>query len=191
MAFLSTFTCTLSFAANTAKTLGKPTPAPATKGAQKVPLVKAKPKALVFKKGTPEVITPKFNPEQARGKYLAATPGSKPNQWIVRFQPIEKGLSLDSAKTMLIGLETQPGASVSPETVFRQQWDVKTQSFTLLYQPGSAKGAAEIFVRGAFTVCDSAKKACRKVLEDFRFDPSLVATSDKVRPSVSKTRRAP
>lgn len=168
----------------------KPTPAKPVARPKYPPAHPFKPKPVVMRKAPAEVVRPPFRPEKARGKYLAAQPADKPNQWWVRFAPVEKGLTFDATKTLLISLETLPGASVSPESVFRQQWDAKAQGFRLNYQPG-AKGPAEVTVHGAFTVCDSARKACRKVYEDFRFDPTLVATSGKAPPSAAKTPRAP
>lgn len=181
LAILSTVTPLISKGAppNSSRPAKKSTPAPskgtagqATK-AKYPPAHAFRPKALVIRKAPAEVIQPRVRPETPRGKFLAARRAGKPNQWLIRFEPLEKGLTLDSTKTMLISMETKAGAAVSPESVFRQQWDGKKQGFQLTYRPGSKPGPAEIVVHGAFTVCDSTKKTCRKVYEDFRFDPTL------------------
>jgi hypothetical protein len=160
---------------------------PASPAPKPTPTSKARP----ITQAPPVILSPKFDPALARGKYLAARPAAQAGQWIVAFDPLEKGKILDASKSLIISTETNAGASAAPTEIFKQQWNAKTQSFVVTYSPGKTKGPAELRIKGAFTICDPARKACQKVLEDFQFDPLSAGTSDKAPPSAAKTLQAP
>ncbi len=156
------------------------------------PKAKYTPRPKIVKKGPALVLEPPTLANRTRGKYLEATPGAHPLQWIVRFSPQDRSLRLDATKSLLIGFEPNTGASVSPDTVFRKEWLAARQAVVVSYQASQGKIPSSLRVNAVLTICTATQK-CVKELDDFTFDPSRPPSKApaEAHPSVSKTPAGP